>query len=105
MGFTYYFLKSVKIGLILISLTWASALMLYLLLSGVLEDQLLGFQMSTESALCVGATFLVSFMWSLSLIRDEIKDMLSTSREWSKLDDLLSNEEWKKVDEYINKQN
>lgn len=89
MGFTYYFLKSVKIVLILIGFTFASALSIYLLLSGLLEEHLLRFQMSTESALCVGAILTLWFGWSLSLIYDEVKDMVQTKREWDKLDDLF----------------
>ena len=101
MGFTYYFMKALKIALIFGGLTNISALLLYSLLTGLLEERMLGFQMSTPSAICVGCVFLISFGWSLSLIYDEIIDMIKTKRDWDKFDDLLNQEQWDKARELI----
>lgn len=101
MGFTYYFMKALKIALIFGGLTNMSALLLYSLLTGFLEERILGFQMSTPSAICVGCVFLISFGWSLSLIYDEIIDMIKTKRDWDKFDDLLNQEQWDKARELI----
>lgn len=101
MGFTYYFLKAVKIALILAGLTNMSAILFYSLLVGFLEERILGFQMSTPSAIGVGCVFLITFVWSLSLVYDEVVDMVKTKRDWDKFDDLLSQEQWDKARELI----
>lgn len=101
MGFTYYFMKALKIALIFGGLTNMSALLLYSLLTGFFEERILGFQMSTPSAICMGCVFLISFGWSLSLIYDEIIDMIKTKCDWDKFDDLLSQEQWDKARELI----
>jgi len=103
MGFTYYFLKAVKIALILAGLTNMSAILFYSLMVGFLEERILGFQMSTPSALCVGGGLLLMFGWSLSLVYDEIVDMLKTKREWDGFDNLLTQEKWDEVSELIKK--
>ena len=105
MGFTYYFLKAVKIALIIAGLTNLSAILFYSLLVGFLEERILGFQMSTPSAICVGGGLLLMFGWSLSLIYDEVVDMLKTKRDWDAFDDLITQEKWDKVDELIKKSN
>ena len=101
MGFTYYFLKAVKIALILAGLTNMSAILFYSLLVGFLEERILGFQMSTPSAISVGCVFLITFVWSLSLVYDEVVDMVKTKRDWDKFDDLLNQEQWDKARELI----
>lgn len=101
MGFTYYFLKAVKIALILAGLTNLSAILFYSLLVGFFEERILGFEMSTPSALCVGGGLLLMFGWSLSLVYDEVVDIIKTKRDWDKLDDLISQDDWKKVEELL----
>jgi hypothetical protein len=101
MGFTYYFLKAVKIALIFAGLTNLSVILLYSLLVGFFEERILGFEMSTPSALCVGGGLLLMFGWSLSLVYDEVVDIIKTKRDWDKLDDLISQDDWKKVEEYL----
>lgn len=103
MGFTYYFMKAFKIALIFGGLTNMSALLFYSLLVGFFEERILGFQMSTPSAICTGCVFLISFGWSLSLIYDEIIDIVKTKRLWDSLDDLLSQEKWDEIEELIKK--
>lgn len=102
MGFTYYLAKAIKLALIILGLTNWSAVFFYCLISGFLEERILHFQMSTPSALCVGAFLIALFVWSLTLVYDEITDMIITKRKWKEFDDLLSKKDWEKVDEWIN---
>ena len=101
MGFTYYFLKAVKIALIFAGLTNLSVILLYSLLVGFFEERILGFEMSTPSALCVGGGLLLIFGWSLSLVYDEVVDIIKTKRDWDKFDDLLTQKDWDKVNEIL----
>ena len=103
MGFTYYFMKAFKIALIFGGQTNMFALLFYSLLIGFLEERILGFQMSTPSAICTGCVLLIAFVWSLSLIYDEIIDIVKTKRLWDSLDDLLSKEKWDEIEELIKK--
>ncbi len=101
MGFTYYFAKAIKIALIITGLTNLSVILFYSLLVGFFEERILGFEMSTPSALCVGGGLLLMFGWSLSLVYDEVVDMLKTKRDWDEFDDLLTQKDWDKVNEYL----
>tara|TARA_R100001510_G_C7623802_1_gene184070 strand:- start:176 stop:496 length:321 start_codon:yes stop_codon:yes gene_type:complete len=105
MGFTYYFVKALKIALIIAGLSNMSAILFYSLMVGFLEERILGFQMSTPSAICLGGGLIVIFVWSLSLIYDEVVAMLKTKRDWDKFNNRITQEQWDKVDEIIKKYN
>jgi len=101
MGFTYYLAKAIKLALIILGLTNWSAVFFYCLISGFLEEKILHFQMSTPSALCLGAFLIALFVWSLTLIVDEVFDVIVTNRKMKEFDDLLSKKDWDKANEWI----
>lgn len=89
MGFTYYFMKTIKIVFIILGMTNLSIVLFYSLISGFLEQSILGFEMSTPSAICFGGMLLILFGYSLNLIYQEVVDIIKTKIWWDSLDELI----------------